>query len=228
MNKRSQKVSTSVVAITLVFYSLFQNYVSPLLTGTPGLGAITGILASIGFYVGLYQLITWYYYKYLHERFENEYSLSGEWVYKLAIADKNNNGNKKIRFGICKITKSGADYTFGGTHFNPDTQAFTSRFSSDHVIFQTKRIVIIYKSVGVDGDIFMNNGVYFLTLEGTPPENIYGVWSDVVPNKSFGDIMMQRRDKDSDKQLKDIGYPLNSADKQEMLNLQSKSNVIIE
>jgi hypothetical protein len=199
-------VTTLLVTITIVFFLVFNKYVSATLANIPGLGLVSGLFAAAGFYVSLFKCLLWGYNRFLRDRFEPKEAITGEWFYTLTIKGKED----RPRYGICRIERHRDDVIAHGMHYSVEQRKFTSRFTADHIVIDGSVVNIIYTSVGVDEDIFMRRGVYFLASEGLPPMRMYGIWTDVVPNTNAGDIIMERRDTRTDQVLQSVGYPLQS------------------
>ena len=203
MSRRFLTVNTVIVAFTILFYTGITQYINPSLSTVPGLGPLTGLMASIGFYVSAFRGSLWLYNKFLIDKVELREAITGDWFYKLQIK-----GRTMPRYGICKFSRHDGSLVATGIHYNAGSNTFTSRFTSDHILIDGNNVTIIYTSVGVDEDIFMRRGVFFLSTEDLPPRRMYGIWTDVIPNTNLGDIVMQRRDNNTDKILVSIGYPL--------------------
>lgn len=208
-------ITTVSVTLTIIFYAVFTKYISPFVAGIPGLGFIVGVFASIGFYVSLFQALLWIHFKFVLDIVNPEEAIVGEWFYKLDIRGREN----EPRYGICKISRYGGEVLITGIHYHPRQKKFTSRFSSDFTLINGHNLIILYTSVGVDEETFTRKGAFFLSTEETPPKRIYGVWTDVLPNRNVGDIVMQRRDKHTDAILDTVGYPKDSSELQKILNL---------
>lgn len=208
MTRKFLPVTSIIVALSILFYTVFTQYVNPLVSGIPGLGLVSGVLASVGFYVSVFAVSLWVYNTFLRDRIEKQEAITGKWFYKLQIKGK----EYAPRYGICKIARHGDKLSANGIHYAPESRKFTSRFTSDHIIIDGNNLIIMYTSVGVDEEIFMRRGVYFLSTEDVPPSRIYGIWTDVVPNKNLGDIIMQRCDKNTDKILESISFPVGSSE----------------
>ena len=147
-------VTTFCVTLTILFFKLFSNYIEPKITGTPGLGFVVGILTSVGFYVSLFQIMVWFYFKFLFELINPQEAITGEWFYKLSINGKDN----EPRYGICLIKRHWNELSITGIHFCPAKNKFTSRFNSSTCLFDKNELIILYTSVGVDEETFLRRG----------------------------------------------------------------------
>lgn len=204
MTRRFLLVTSTLVTVTIVFFLVFSKYVAPHLSQIPGLGLVSGLFAAAGFYASVFVALLWAYNRFMRDKVEPREAIVGEWYYTLTIKGK----TASPRYGICRIERHGDEIIAYGMHYSPKSGKFTSRFTSDHVVLAGTHLVIIYTSVGVDEEIFMRKGVYFLSTEGIPPARIYGIWTDVLPNTNLGDILMCRRDSETDQALLDVGCPL--------------------
>jgi hypothetical protein len=207
MSRRFLPVTSVIVALTIFFYTVCIEYI-PQVPSVPGFRLVLGMFASVGFYVAVFKASLWVYNEYLRDMLEKREAITGEWFYKLQIKGKEH----LPRYGICKIARHDEELSANGIHYAPEVKKFTSRFTSDHAIIDGNNLIIMYTSVGVDEDIFMRRGVYFLSTEGFPPNRIYGIWTDVVPNTNIGDIIMQRCDKNTDKILADMEFPIGTSE----------------
>lgn len=206
-------VSTISVVLTLLFYKAFEQFVAPQISVIPGASFVLSILASVGFYVSFFSGLLWLYFRYIEDVVNPKEAICGDWFYKLDV-----HGRPSPRYGLCYVTRHRGELSASGIHYHPDHKKFTSRFTSDYVLIENHTLIILYTSVGVDEDIFLRRGVFFLATEGVPPSRIYGVWTDLLPTRNSGDIVFQRRDRNTDDLLTTLGYPLTSSELQKVLN----------
>lgn len=216
-SKYNPIATTASVFLTISFYTAVIKFISPLFAALPGLDFILGSFASVGFYVSVFEFLNWLYNKFLHDKLNPKEAIVGEWFYKLDIARE----ESEPRYGICRISEHQGEMLITGIHFDPSQEKFTSRFRSESVRLDNDNLVVMYSSAGVDEEIFTRRGVFYLQTEEIPPKRIYGVWTDVLPSRNAGDIVLQRRDENTDAILNDIGYPLDSSELQKMLNLNA-------
>jgi hypothetical protein len=47
MSRQFLPVTSIIVALSILFYTVFTRYVDPLVSGIPGLGLASGVLASV-------------------------------------------------------------------------------------------------------------------------------------------------------------------------------------
>ncbi len=220
--KNYEAVTTIAVAVSIIFYTVFNKHITPLIIeGFPEFGFLASLLASIGFYVFAFKFFIWVYFKWLEGKLNSKEAILGEWFYKLEIKGRTNDP----RYGICQISRHNDEIIATGMHFDPSKNKFTSRFNADFVLIQGHTVMMIYSSFGVDEEIFSRKGVFFLSTEGSPPKRIYGVWTDVLPNKNSGEIMMQSRDNQTDNFLSSINYPLKKSEFQKIMAGQPQTQI---
>jgi hypothetical protein len=206
-------VSTIAVTLTISFYTLLSNYVSPLISEIiPGSGFIVGVFTSVGFYLSVFEILLWIHYKFIDDRLNPREAITGEWFYKLEVRGK----EEQAKYGLCRIGRHKGELTATGVHFDPQRKKFTSKFGSDIIRINGNTMIIVYHSAGVDEETFLRHGILFLSTDGVPPQRIYGVWTDVLPSRNAGDIVMYRRDKEVDKAMQSIGYPEDASNLQEI------------
>src|SRR5689334_1275196 len=99
MPRKFLPVTTLLVTITIVFFLIFNKYVSATLANIPGLGLVSGLFAATGFYVSVFNCLLWGYNRFLRDRFEPKEAITGEWFYTLTIKGKEDHP----RYGICCI-----------------------------------------------------------------------------------------------------------------------------
>jgi hypothetical protein len=211
-------VTTLCVALAISFYAWFTGSVAPAIakatSSGPQIRFVVSLFAAAGAYVALFQGLLWLYEKFLEDRLNRREAIQGEWFYKLDIRATPNNPV----YGICEIGKDGGKLSARAIHFDPKTNKFTSRFNSDFVVLEGGTLIIVYSSAGLDEDLYTRRGVYFLSTEGTPPRRVYGIWSDVLPGRNSGEMLMIRRDRHSDAFLRSIGYPIDSTELDRLLS----------
>lgn len=210
--RHSKAVNSVSLLLTLGAFGYFNDAIAPRLSGNEWLNLAAGIGLSMGLYVGLYNALVWLFGTFLEDRINPREAIAGEWIYKLTILGR----SRTERFGICTIERVGNEIAISGIHFDPIKRKFTSKFVSDHVHLRGSELTILYKSSGVDEEVYIREGAYLLTTQGCPPERISGVWAD-MPAKNSGEIIMQRRTPQSEAILSSYGYPANDVEVSRLL-----------
>jgi len=217
VNKKGQNIVISFsVSLSIVFYQVFIKYITKLLELNDQLSILLiGVVTSTGVFFISFNFLTFLYYKFLEDLIFKKEAITGDWFYKLEVF-----GNESsTKFGICTIEKYEGKLTARGTHYDPKEEVFTSLFFSDYLIVDDDKVIINYSSRGVDGDVFDRKGIYYLTTEGKPPTRINGIWTDVLNGKNRGRIFLQKRDKESDNLLKEVGYPFEGEELKKLLKI---------
>ncbi|MCE0485416.1 hypothetical protein [Ornithinimicrobium sediminis] len=201
--------------LTLAAYGYFSTDLAPKLSNNSWLNIAVGLAVSLGVYIALYNFLVWLFGAVLEDKINPREAISGEWIYRITVLG----ANTQSRYGICTIEKVRDEYVVSGIHYHPLRASFTSKFVSTHVHLRGGELTVLYKSAGVDEEVYVREGVYRLTTQGTPPDRISGVWAD-MPSKNSGEIIMQRRTKAGDAILRTHGFPIDKADADRIL-LQS-------
>jgi len=206
MKKGWNTVTVICLVLTIAFYNFFNYKIAPLFASIPALAPIIGLLASTSFYISLFRVFLWIYETYLEDRFYPNEAVLGQWFYRIEVKGREDDP----LFGIFEVEKRNGEFSMKGVHYHPVKKRFTSRFNSEKISLGNNQMFVFYNSAGGHRDIFLRKGILILNLEGVPPKRMYGVWSDILPIKNTGELVMQKMNKDVEKLLVEIGFPRDS------------------
>jgi len=181
-------VATICFTIALAVYIFADRYLAHVFSSSasPIVPIIVFALSSLAVYSGVFSVLLWVYQKFLHVRLFSIYDLSGEWFHVGVVE-----GTTSVRHGPVHVVSDVDRIRMSGTNYLEDG-TFSSSWQSEAAAIVERKLVLLYVSEGVAPSHPMTRGAMVLSLMGSPPVKMLGVWNDTAPFTNRGTVTIFR------------------------------------
>jgi len=165
-------------------------------------------LTSVGFYVIIFKISTYIYFKYFHDFLKRSNLIDGKWYYIQHIE-----GNNSYRTGYCEIEHSENIIMISGNGFFPEDNSFSNRWQSEIAMIKGRQLICSYESIGVRSKQVVRRGLILCNLMDKPPKYMHGFWTDIGTNDSRGMIIFFKEKKTFDQETNKLSLNILVPDK---------------